>query len=138
MLRTKLILISVTISLMSFSIPNVALAHCAEKHPQHCTTITCPCFDKTFLDDLHEQNTLQCDTNNNGDRLDRPELGIISLGDDFSTARIWPGTFTWTCHTQEPGSIFQDIPVTFEERIICAELLLTFIAENGLSIPSCN
>jgi len=137
MLRTKLILISVAILSIFIVLPAIACHRNDTAHGQdsNCNTLPpepiCPCFDRAFLDTLHRNDEMYCDTNDNGDRPDRPELAVIQLNGASSHAWVRPGNFAWSCNTQEPEFIFQDMPVTFEERIGCAELLLTFMTDNS-------
>jgi len=73
MLHTKLILISVAISLMSFSIPNIILAHCTLGHTQHCT-------QQRLLDLETDVDNLQTDVSDHENRiatLEQPGYTII-------------------------------------------------------------
>jgi len=59
MLHTKLILISAAISLMSFSIPNIVLAHCTLGHTQHCTQQRLLDLESDVLDHENRIATLE-------------------------------------------------------------------------------
>jgi len=127
--------ISVTMTILSVFIaiflmaPHIVLAHCDQKHPQHCDSI-CPCFDREFL------GSTSCLENDNGDRPDRPELATIVLASPKAAVelRVSIPRLGWICTYTHQNSE-TTMPVTEEERIACAELLLALIEEKQLMCP---
>jgi len=137
MLRTKLVsTIIIILAIFAFAIVFAGDDDDDDDDNDAMAPPPCPCFDKAFLDDVHLATPLLCIVNDQGDRLDRPELAIISLRrNGVPNITISPEKFSWQCTIIDAASISQVFPITEAERISCAELLLAFIADNSLPCP---
>ena len=137
MLRTRLVsTIIIILAIFAFAIVFAGDDDDDDDDDDAMAPPPCPCFDKAFLDDVHLATPLSCSVNDQGDRLDRPELAIISLrGNGLPNITISPERFSWQCTIRFAMSLPQVIPITEAERISCAELLLAFIADNSLACP---